>query len=372
MPTKKTPAPVDQPPALADPGSVVSPLVEQDGRVRFQLFAPHARSVLLRSPEMPKELGAYEAPMERGADGVWSLTVGPLAPGIYDYGFVLDGLAIADPSSATLFGTRRGARGYVEVPAEAGQPRLDEWRDVPHGSLGVHWYPSPGLGRTRRAHVYTPPGYGGDPKRTYPVLYLLHGMGDDDTCWTQLGKANAILDNLLADAKAEPMIVVMPDGMPLGSPQGDMDDWWPRSLEAFRTDLFLGLIPFAESAYRAGGSRERRAIAGLSMGGAHTIEFGLTRLDLFAWFGCMSSAAHRAERVVEQLTADPAATNKAISLLWLAIGLDDFLLKPHRAFTDALAEGGVEFELYETEGAHTWSKWRQYLADLAPRLFRER
>ncbi len=370
MPQPNRPQPDGDQPTLAEPGRVVSPEVEADGTVHFRLFAPNAQSVLLRSPELPKELSAYEAPMARGDDGVWSLTVGPLPPGIYDYGFVLDGLPLADPASASLFGTRRGARGTVEVPAPPDAPRLDAWRDVPHGSVAMHWYRSPAVDSPRRAHVYTPPGYGDEPERAYPVLYLLHGMGDDDACWTQLGRANVILDNLIALGRAEPMVVVMPDGMPLGMPEGEMSEWWPRALETFRTDFFLGLMPLAESRYRVDGSRERRAIAGLSMGGAHSIEFGLTRLDLFAWVGCMSAAAWRAERVVERLAQDPAATNEALSLFWLAIGVDDFLLNTHRDFTAALTQAGIDHELHETEGAHTWSIWRQYLGELVPRLFR--
>lgn len=357
-------------PRQAEPESIVSPEVHPDGRVTFRLFAPEARQVLLRSPELPDALGGYEADMWRGDDGVWTLTLGPLEPAVYDYAFVVDGLRMGDPASACLFGTRRGARGWVEVPSRDGSPRFDEQRPVPHGAMSQYWYDSPG-GLPRRAHVYTPPGWRDLPREERRILYLLHGFGDLDSGWLHLGRVNVILDNLLADGRTVPFAVAMPDGMPLGFPAPDDEGWWLRALETFRGDVTEVLLPLMEEALGAPGAPSHRAIAGLSMGGAQTLDLALRRPLRFGWVAGFSSSAGRVEGLLNEIEASRDEIARTLRLLALWIGTDDFLLGGHRAFVEGLRALGVEHEARETEGAHTWLVWRGYLRDLALRLFRE-
>ncbi len=191
--------------------ALVSPQVSGEGQITFRLQAPKAEKVTLNSGELQAALGKLPG-MSKDSSGVWSVTVGPVPPGIYDYDFQVDGLTITDPNSTHVFGNRQGSRGYVEVPGEKGKPRQDEWRDVPHGSVTAEWYKSAVTLARRRVHIYTPPGYAKDTSRKYPVVYLLHGSGDNDSHWTLLGQANVIADNLIADGKAVPMVIVMPDG----------------------------------------------------------------------------------------------------------------------------------------------------------------
>jgi len=350
---------------------LVSPEVQADGKVAFRLSAPKAEKVLLSSGEMQPILKTGSTPLSKGDDGIWSVTVGPLPPGIYDYTFNIDGVTITDPSSPHVFGNRQGSRGFVEVPGMKGQPRQDEWRDVPHGAVTIHWYSSAATGARRRLHVYTPPGYGKDPERKYPVLYLLHGSGDNDSHWMHIGRANVIADNLIADGKAVPMLIVMPDGHVRERPAGPLDDKTRKELrEAFEKDLLGSVIPLIESTYHVRTDAAGRAVAGLSMGSAQALVVGLGHPDRFAWIGAFSGAISREDSVVTGLRADPARANEQLKLLWLAIGKDDGAVKSKRELAVALKEMGVRHEYRETEGAHRWSVWRQYLGELLPRLFR--
>jgi enterochelin esterase family protein len=350
---------------------VVSPEVLDDGRVTVRLFAPKAEKVRVNSGEMEPVLKATSADMSKGEDGVWSLTVGPLAPGIYDYSFDVDGVVLTDPSSPHVFGNLRGSRGYVEVPGPKGKPRTDEWRDVPHGTVAIHWYDSAVSGGRRRLHVWTPPGYGKDPERKYPVLYLLHGSGDNDSHWMHIGRANVIADNLLADGKAVPLVIVMPDGHVRERPAGTIDDKTRLELRrAFEKDLLEHVVPLIESTYRVRTDAGGRAVAGLSMGSAQALGVGLGNTDRFAWIGAFSGAIGRDDPVLAGLRADPARANERLKLLWLGMGKDDGGLKAKQELAAALKEMGVKHEYHETDGAHRWSVWRLYLAEFLPRLFR--
>jgi enterochelin esterase-like enzyme len=211
----------------------VSPEVHPDGRITFRLQAPKAEQVSV----VCEAVGTQ--PMQKDEQGVWSLTVGPVAPGIYDASFDVDGLRITDPLSPNVFGNRQGSRGYVEVPGPAGHPRHDEWRDVPHGTVSIHWYTSAATGGRRRVHVYSPPGYHQEAATRYPVLYLLHGAGDNDSHWTLLGRANVIADNLLADGRAVPMLIVMPDGHAASL---DRERERERGRELFEKDLLESVV----------------------------------------------------------------------------------------------------------------------------------
>lgn len=344
---------------------LVSPEVQSDGKITFRLRAPKAEKVSV----ICDAVGTQR--MIKDAQGIWSVTVGPVAPGIYDCQFDVDGLRITDPASRNVFGGRQGSRDYVEVPGPPGQSRRDEWREVPHGAVTAHWYTSkPTLAR-RRVHVYTPPGYQQGRDKRYPVLYLLHGSGGNDLNWVLLGRANVIADNLLADGRAVPMLIVMPDGHVLErSPEQQREDRF-RSREAFERDLLESVAPLIEANYRVEPRAERRAIAGLSMGGGQSIAVGLGHLDQFAWVGAFSSAVASDDPVLEKLRSDPDAANRKLKLLWLAIGNNDFLLTRNREFVKTLDNLKIRHTYQETEGKHAWRVWRGYLAEFLPLLFRE-
>lgn len=350
---------------------LVSPDIQSDGKVTFRLAAPKADKVVLNSGEMQPILKATSTPMVKGDDGIWTVTVGPLLPGIYDYTFNIDGVSITDPSSTNVFGNRQGSRGFVEVPGAKGHPRHDEWRDVPHGTVAIHWYNSTVSGTRRRVHVYAPPGYGKDPTAKYPVLYLLHGSGDNDTHWMHIGRANVVADNLIADGKAVPMLIVMPDGHVIERPTGPVDDktkLQPR--RAFEKDLLESVIPLVEGSYRVRTDSASRAIAGLSMGSGQSLTVGLGHTDQFAWIGGFSGAISREDPVVTALKADPTKVNNQLKLLWLGIGKEDGGVKNKRDLDAALKDMGIRHEYHETDGAHRWSVWRLYLAEFLPKLFR--
>lgn len=350
---------------------VVSPEVHEDGRVTLRVRAPKAGEVVVQSGELQRALGGSLPSMKKGENGVWSVTLGPVAPGIYDYYFVVDGLRITDPTSPHVFANRRGTRGYVDVPGPPDKPRHDQWRDVPHGAVTAHWYPSSTTGQRRRLHVYTPPGYHESRWRKYPVMFLLHGAGDNDSHWTKLGRAHVIMDNLIADGKAKPMVVVMPDGH-VYVPQSSEDREVSRARrgEAFEKELINDIIPYIEARYRVRQGAMHRAIVGLSMGGGQSLGVGLKHVDEFAWVGGFSSAVFGGDAALEALVKDPRRVDRRLKLLWIAIGTDDFLLERNREFIAGLKKRNIDHEYHETDGAHMWSVWRRYLADFAPRLFR--
>lgn len=347
-----------------------SPVVHDDGRVTLALKAPKATSVAVTSGELTKLVGADALKMTRNDDGVWSATFGPVAPGIYDYAFNVDGVRVTDPLSVHVFGNRTGSRGYLEVPGPKDSPRVDQWRDVPHGAVTRHWYKSKTTGTTRSVHVYTPPNYRLLPADSFPVLYLLHGSGDDDRHWSLLGQANVIADNLLAEGKCKPMLIVMPEGHPAGAiGHEDRATYSTRNLELFERDLLDDVMPLIEKNYRVRADRNERAIAGLSMGGQQSLYVGLKRWQLFANVASFSGAARSIDASLDRLVGEPDPKKADMLFLWIAVGKDDFLLDENRALVAKLKERGIDHEYRETEGAHTWSVWRGYLADLLPRLF---
>jgi enterochelin esterase-like enzyme len=344
--------------------SLVSPEVQADGKITFRLRAPKAEKVSL----ICEAVGTQ--PMVKGGDGVWSLTVGPVAPAIYDCQFDVDGLRITDPASPHVFGNRQGSRGYVEVPGPPGHPRSDEWREVPHGAVTVQWYTSKVTGARRRVHVYTPPGYQQETSRRYPALYLLHGSGDNDSHWVLLGQANVIADNLLADGRLVPMIIVMPDGHVLDRSREREKADRSRWREAFEKDLLESLLPLIEANYRILADAQHRGIVGLSMGGGQSIGVGLAHLDQFAWVGAFSAGVSGDDPVLATLGSDPVTANQKLKLLWIGIGTDDFLLARNREFVKALGELKIRHTYQETKGKHAWGVWRGYLTQFLPLLFR--
>jgi enterochelin esterase family protein len=365
-----------------------SPVVGEDGRVTVALRAPKAQEVKITSGELTRVVGAEGLKMTRGDDGTWSATFGPVPPGIYDFAFDVDGVRVTDPLSTNVFGNRSGSRGYIEVPGPKGAPRIDEWRDVPHGTVTTHWYPSKATGTRRRVHIYLPPtppgGWTGYPALAavpqaplLPVVYLLHGSGDDDRHWSLLGQANVIADNLIAEKKMRPAIIVMPEGHPAGArPEASRDAeerkrYSAENLRLFENDLLEDVIPLVEANYLVSREPADRALVGLSMGGRQSLTVGLKHADKFAYIGCFSGGIPGDDEAVAKLQADPKAFNARNKLLWIGIGKDDGALPANRDFDALLTKAGIRHEYVETEGAHTWSVWRGYLAEFLPKLFRE-
>ncbi|HXX93188.1 MAG TPA: alpha/beta hydrolase-fold protein [Planctomycetota bacterium] len=340
-------------------GPLVSPEVLSDRRVTFRLRAPQAQKVQLAG-----EWGGPPQAMTKDDQGVWSLTVGPLEPDVWGYNFLLDGFAIPDPANAALKPMRSPRTSVLEVPGDP--PRLHEFQKVPHGTVRLHEYESKALGRRRPLRVYTPPGYDRAADTRYPVLYLFHGSGDNEATWTSFGHAHWIADNLIAQGKAKPMILVMPDGHAVVGPEAR-----EKNLPGFVEDLIGDVIPWVESNYRVLADPAHRGIVGLSMGGGQSLVGGLNHLELFAWVGGFSAAIRDPETTVASALADPAKTNARLRLLYLACGKDDRLVDNAKTLSQALTQREIRHDLRITEGNHSWPVWRKYLADFLPLLFLE-
>ncbi len=348
------------------PPPLISPEVHSDNRVTFRFRAPNAQEVLLARD------GAEPAPMQKDEQGVWSITTDPLEPDFYGYLLVADCVRLLDPSNHLMKPNLLGTESFVHVPGPASLPW--EINDVPHGIIHHHFYRSGIVGDDRDFYVYTPPGYSPKAKKPYPTLYLLHGFSDDASAWTAVGLAHVILDNLIAQKKAKPMIVVMPLGY--GAPEilarGLSHDTSLRqqNYQKFREALLSEVLPRVEAAYRVSKDRQCRAVAGLSMGGAESLLTGLNTLDRFAWIGAFSSGG-----LIEDFQGDfpglDSSANKQIRLLWIACGTDDHLIDINRKFRDWLKSKGIQHTDIETPGAHVWMVWRRNLASFAPLLFQK-
>lgn len=341
----------------------ISPEIEPDRRVTFRLRAPNAKEVTLLG-----EWSGGPRPLTRDEQGTWSITVGPLDPELYGYSFAVDGLVTLDPGNSAVKPSRSPRTSILEIPGDP--PLVHEFQDVPHGTLRIHEYRSRSLGRRRGLHVYTPPRYDKDPPARYPVLYLLHGAGDNDGTWTALGRAHLIADNLLAKGQAQPLIIVMPDGhaaparVPGSPPEGRS-----RNLQAFERDLLEDVIPFVEASYRVRPDPASHAIAGLSMGGGQSLVIGLNHTDRFSWVGGFSAAVFEPKTALTAALANPKATDSALRLTWVACGKDDRLAENARQFSTLLKENGIHHEFQISEGNHSWPVWRRYLAEFLPLLF---
>ncbi len=299
--------------------------------------------------------------MTKGKSGVWSITLGPAEPGIYAYSFTVDGLQVVDPSNSWLKVWLRTAKNLVEIPGN--EPMHFQEQQVPHGTVHRHRYHSKSLGITRGLYVYTPPGYETNRRTKYPALYLFHGFGDDESAWTVVGRANVIVDNLIAQNKAKPLIIVMPYGHTPSAPPET------RSIGrygAFEKDLIGDVIGHVEKNYRAG---KDRAIAGLSMGGGQSLTVGLGNLDTFGWVGAFSSAIPKDDKL-EELLAKPKSINDKLNLLWIGCGRKDFLFEANQKCLGRLKADGIEHVAHITDGAHEWRIWRRYLNEFVPLLFR--
>ena len=384
VPVAAQQAPADAPKTCAPQGFMAPPPayksveVLPDGRVTFRICAPDAQAVKVTSSDIADVIPmGFPAgtpnglAMTRDAMGLWSVTTDkPVAADNYRFAFNVDGVKLPDPKGTTYSEERAGTNSTFEVPGADGAFQAYR-QNVPHGTVSTIEYWSNTLGIKRRAHVYTPPGYMKDGK-SYPVLYLVHGAGDSDDSWTSVGHANYILDNLIASGKAKPMIVVMPNGHTPDRPGGGN----MLANSDFGNDFIKDLIPYVEANFRTIDTADARAMAGLSMGGAHTIQNGLTHPELFHAVGIFSmglGVGGNADQVTQYEQAHDAALKRDatdMKLVYYAIGRDDFLygtVAPTRGIFDKY---GIRHVFNESDGGHTWINWRRYLADFAPRLFR--
>jgi len=378
--------------------AVVSPQVNADRTITLRFRAPNAREVIVIG-----ETDGRDHPMARGEDGVWTVTIGPFAPDVYNYQFRVDGVVAMDPSNPWVklgFGNFPPAN-LVSVPGDGLQ--FDDAKEVPHGTVRLETYHSRTIGAPRTLWVYTPPGYEAGNAR-YPVLYLLHGSGNIDSSWILTGRANYILDNLIAEGKARPMILVTGLGYgrqgvgtgperpsdqqamgigpaaprpaagaaaaPAGGAGVGAAPGGGQQNSLFAKDLLEDEIPWMEKHYRVIPNADNRAIGGLSMGGGQAIAIGFTRPDIFHNIIVMSAGAQNAETAYPEFFANPAATNKTLKYLWIGIGKDDFLLANARALDSSLTAAGINHTFRLGEGRHEWVVWRHHLHEVAQALFR--
>jgi len=355
--------------------------VAPDGRVTFRLSAPKAAEVVVNG-DWP---GGRGVAMTKDAAGLWSVTVGPLSSEIWTYTYSVDGLTMLDPGNPNVI--RDGVRYLNSVLVPGPASAFYAASSAPHGTVAAVWYPSTALKASRRMLVYTPPGYE-ESKDRYPVMYLFHGGGGDEQAWVELGRANVILDNLIAQGKARPMIVVMPNanwnepsvpdvGSPrsaaAGAPGGG------QNYERAEQEIVGDIVRFIEQRYRVLPGRENRAIAGLSMGGGISINVGLKRLDTFAWVAQFSSgmfggvsgyAPFDIDKISPGFYKDPAATNKRLRLLYFSCGEEDPRLPFQTKVVEQMRSHQIALTFKTFPGAHEWRVWRSSLADLAPLLFK--
>jgi len=306
--------------------------------------------------------------MNRDANGLWTFQSEPLPSGIHEYTFTVDGSTVTDPRNRWVKKWLTSA-SLVEIPGDP--PLLSEQQAVPHGSVHHHLYQSETTDTQRGAVVYTPPGYDPNDDRTYPVVVLCHGFGDDQAAWTEVGRSHLIADNLIHQGKIEPMIIVMPHGHPVPLAQLSWsEDYAQRNSDAMINDVVGDLLPLIEANYQVKTSRDDRAIVGLSMGGGHSISGGLSHPDKFAWVGAFSAAAPRGDLEKQFPNLGKRLADHPHELFWIACGTDDFLIERNRQFDKQLDELGIPHTYVETDGAHTWSIWREYLPTFLQAVFR--
>lgn len=356
---------------------LVSPEIHEDHTVTFRLRAPKAVKVQV--------VGDFSATgvaeMVENKEGIWEYTTPqPLAPELYCYNFMVDGLKINDPANVYVI---RDIASVFNVFIVGGE-RADYYKvnNVPHGTMSKVWYESPSLGINRRMTVYTPAGYESSGKR-YPVFYLLHGMGGDENAWSELGRAAQIMDNLIAQGKAEPMILVMTNGnaiqeaAPGESSLGMVTPTMQlaKTMEGSFETHFPEVVKFVDKHYRTKANKKNRAIAGLSMGGYHSLHISKQYPDLFNYVGLFSAAIFPFKEVSSPIYEDMEGKlkvqfDKQPALYWIAIGKTDFLYKANEEYRKMLDEKGYKYEYFENEDGHIWKNWRIYLTEFASKLFK--
>lgn len=342
-----------------DPTKFNSPEVSADNRITIRTYQPRAEKVTL-SGEWD---GFTKVALIKDEKGVWSITTSPALPGVYDYSLQVDDLTMLDWKNPNVKG---GTHNLVEVPGAG--PQWYDAQSGPKGTVHVHQYDSRASGSQRRFHVYTPPGYE-NSKRKYPVLYLLHGSGDDDSGWTSFfGRANVILDNLIAQNQAVPMIVVMPMGH-ISVPGKDLAR--PERDALLERDFLGDVMPLVEKTYRVAKGRSNRAMAGLSMGGGQTVTIGMKHPELFSAYGVFSAGIwENADVSFESAIQAFKASREPNDLLWIGIGKRDFVYERAQALLKRLKQDNIRYIYYEDNAIHSWPTWRDYLHRFVPLLFR--
>jgi len=357
--------------------TLVSTKIFPDNRIQFRIYAPQASQVWLSGTDIPSMGLGWE--MTKRVDGVWEVLVGPLEAGAYRYNFNVDGVSVIDPHNPLTSQSNLNTWSLIYL---AGSDFMDT-RDVPHGAVAEVTYFSKSLKQFRRMHIYTPPGYESG-KGKYPVFYLLHGAWDCDDSWSSVGRAGFIMDNLIAEKKVKPMVVVMPAGhtgpFRFGPPGTNS---LKPAIDEFLQDFINDVIPYTERTYRVYRDRQHRAIAGLSMGGAQTLSAAFDRPDLFSYIGVFSSGifeltpANRPAAAnagpsweeIHQAALNDAKLKNDLKLFWFATGKEDFLLETSRATVAMFQKYKFEVIYQETAGAHTWINWRNYLKEFSQLLF---
>lgn len=361
-----------------------TPIIHPDRRVTFQLHAPEAKSVLVTGDCISNNEGKVrnKASLKKSESGTWEYTTSPLTADLYYYYFLIDGVRTVDPNNAFVIRDVSTLMNLFLI--EGGQGDLYKVNQVPHGSLTHRWYNSPTLQKERRITIYTPPGYE-ESKQEYPVLYLLHGKGGDEMAWITLGRCTQIMDNLIAQRKAVPMLVVLPNGnvsqeaAPGESTEGFKQPTFelPLTMEGSMEKSFPDIIEFIERNYRVKKGKAYRAIAGLSMGGYHSFHIAKEYPTLFNYIGLFSAAIlpkpgvdssiykNREQKLALQFSNPP-------KLFWIGIGKEDFLYNQNVELRETLDKNHFPYTYYESEGGHTWKNWRKYLSIFVPQLFQHR
>jgi enterochelin esterase-like enzyme len=366
--------------ALFGGANITSPEINADNSVTFRFQAPDAKEVKISGDWMPaKGYTPGSEIMTKGDKGIWSFTTAVLPSDLYSYSFIVDGVKCTDPNNVYMI--RDVATVTNVLIIGGGKADLYKVNNVPHGSVTRRWYNSPSLGINRRITIYTPAGYEKSTVK-YPVLYLLHGMGGDEEAWINLGRTSQILDNLIAQGKARPMIVVMPNGnvaqeaapgeSSLGFYKPTMQ--LPNTMDGRYEETFKDIISFVESNYNVITSKSGRAIAGLSMGGYHSLHISRYYPNKFDYIGLFSAAILPDSKVTSKVYENFDATLKlqmtnGYKLYWIGIGKTDFLFKYNEEFRKKLDSIKMPYEYRESEGGHTWTNWRVYLSEFAPKLF---
>lgn len=343
-----------------------SPQVNPDNTVTFNFYSPDANSVKLNTQI---ENGSVD--MVKDSSGIWTATVGPVKPDMYPYAFNVDGIQVADPKNTNIFPNEGFQNSIVEITGD--DPLVHTVKDVPHGTVSYQYYTSPEL-EERPVVVYTPPGYETNPNEDYPVLYLLHGSTDTEETWTKVGRANIILDNLIAEGRAKPMIIVMPYGRAyptISKSSGSLREW--ENLQEIKKDFLNHLFPYVNENFRVKEDRNAHAIAGFSGGGGTSLYMGLNNQDIFSWVFGFAPGMRTEEFDRNNATAfeNPEKTNENLNLFWIGVGEDDFTYRVVKEYFEELDEKGIEYESFISDGGHTWMNCKLYLSTIAEKLFQE-
>lgn len=356
---------------------IVSPQVLPDKKVTFRYLAPSAKEVKLGG----SQFGANQVPMTKDSIGVWSITVGPIRPDIYPYSFTVDGVTVMDPANKDYFPNERFKASLVDVPGFTSL--IHSIRDVPHGTVTYQYYPSV-QATTGTLVIYTPPGYEKNPSKRYPVFYLIGGTTDTEETWFKVGKTNLILDNLIAEGKAVPMIIVMPYGniaARVAEQNGDPKpaDPIPREstdamnrMKSFADDLTNNIITYVDKNYRTIANKDHRAIGGFSRGGGQTLRTAFWNMDKFSWICCYSAylPPKEMESGFQSIVSEPDKTNRQLKMLWVSVGNEDFLYNDTAEFLNYLSSKKINYKSLITGGGHTWMNTKVFLAETAQLLFK--